>query len=263
MKFVLGFILGIACTLAAFLAWTHWAQQAEASGTAPAITPPPLPEVLDPVPRLPRTIYLNREGAVLVARGRDKSHENESAILHDIGTEKLDYPAFNSTVRRWNEIVECVRAQMQPFDVEVVDQRPVEPGYMMVMIGGRPNVMGETDHVHAGGLAPFNGQVIPHPIVFVFSRQLRNLKREVCETAAQEIAHAYGLDHTYDCRDNMTYRRRCGRAIRRFVDEDMRCGEHEERDCRPGGNPTQNSYAMLMEVLGPRPVDDSITDKEE
>ncbi len=262
MKVLFGFLLGVAASLAALVGWTYWATEADESGTAPLVTPPPLPEVLDPIPRLARTIYLNREGAVIVARGRDKSHENESAILDDVGTEKVNYPAFNSTVRRWNEIVECVRAHMSPFNVEVVDQRPIEPGYMMVMVGGRPGVLGETDHSHVGGLAPFNGQPIQHPIVFVFSRQLRNLKRETCETAAQEIAHAYGLDHTYDCRDIMTYRRRCGR-MRRFVDEDMRCGEHEERDCNPSAGPTQNSYSMLMDILGPRAEEEPIGEPKE
>ena len=102
------------------------------------------------------------------------------------------------------------------------------------------------------GLAPFNGEPIEDAIVFVFSHALRRNVRKVCETAAMEIAHAYGLDHAIHCRDLMSYKRPCGR--RRFLDEAIPCGEHHARPCKDG-SPTQNSHRVLLEALGPAPAE--------
>ena len=51
------------------------------------------------------------------------------------------------------------------------------------------------------------------------------------------------------CKDVMTYKTVC--RANRFVDKDVRCGEHKAHDCK-GGGPTQNSYRRLMSLLGPR-----------
>jgi hypothetical protein len=64
-----------------------------------------------------------------------------------------------------------------------------------------------------------------------------------------EIAHTYGLDHEHTCKDPMGYLGGCG--ARWFQDQELRCGEHEARDCADG-KPTQNSVARLRAVLGRR-----------
>ncbi len=64
-----------------------------------------------------------------------------------------------------------------------------------------------------------------------------------------EIAHAYGLDHEYLCKDVMTYLRGCG--SKSFVDAEAPCGESKKRHCE-GGSPTQNSFKRLVDVLGAR-----------
>ena len=64
-----------------------------------------------------------------------------------------------------------------------------------------------------------------------------------------EVAHAYGLDHGYSCNDVMTDLPRC--RARTFTDQDVRCGETKRRNCE-GGEPTQNSYRRLLQVLGAR-----------
>ncbi|MEM9073899.1 MAG: hypothetical protein AAGE52_35735 [Myxococcota bacterium] len=257
MRVFFGILVGVALTLGTLVLWTYWADSTDPTRSVPAPVPPPLPlpEVLDPrPPPIPRVVYLNREGAILTG-GTDDSTQNVSSIVRDVEGERLEFPAFSSSLTRWRQIVDCVRDRFEPYDVTIVDQRPVERGYVMVMIGGRAMMLGEDhDHGHAriGGLAPYNGDMILDPVVMVFSTQLRNLAREVCEVAAQEIAHAYGLDHTYDCRDLMTYRRRCGRR-RWFVDEDMRCGEGEARDCHHTNFPTQNSHQRIIRAVGARP----------
>ena len=136
-----------------------------------------------------------------------------------------------------------------PFDVVVTDQQPTHRDYVLVVVGGRPSDIAMKSK-HVGGLAPFNGQVIPRPVVFAFSAQLNHNVRAICETIGMEVAHAYGLDHGYLCKDVMTYLTGCG--AKTFVDKDVPCGEKTKRTCE-GGAPTQNSYQWLMRVLGARP----------
>lgn len=200
-------------------------------------------------PQPSRVVYLNREGAVLRA-GVDDATKNVSSIVRSAGQTTVDIPGFTGTNSRWNSIVKCVQSKLAPFDVEIVDRRPVDQDHMMVVFGGTAAVLGETSaHHHATGLAPFNGAPIENAVVMVFSGATKNNNRTTCETAAQEIGHAYGLDHVYDCHDLMTYRPYCG--TKSFVNRDVKCGEHSTRECVDGSK-TQNSHQVLMSILGPR-----------
>jgi len=122
--------------------------------------------------------------------------------------------------------------------------------YALVVVGGVPADVGVANK-RVGGLAPFSGGVIPTPIVFAFSGALQNDVQAVCETVGMEVAHAYGLDHAFECKDVMTYLTGCG--PKKFVDKDVPCGETEARVCE-GGKQVQNSVRHLLGVLGPRPA---------
>jgi len=199
----------------------------------------------------PGIIYLHR-GKIALRGGRTDSHQDRSLIVGDSESDVANMPGFTSSNKRWKAIAACVEKLFAPFDVEVTQQRPKQRGYVMVVVGGRPQDLGgeRKHHAHArvGGLAPFSGSVVHDPVVFAFSRTLRNRTRAVCETIGMEVAHAYGLDHSYECKDVMTYKNGCKK---RFLDKDVRCGESKPRDCHGGGK-TQNSYRHLLNVLGPR-----------
>jgi hypothetical protein len=203
-----------------------------------------IPAVAPAAPKIPRVIYLERRGAVLTA-GDDDAHQNVSSVLRHYGKAEVKIPAFAGSDKRWKAITDCVKKQFAPFDVEVTDVRPTAPGYVMAVFGGKPSLVGADRKV--AGLAPYNGDVIPDAVVMIFSHALGDDARIVCETAAMEIAHAYGLDHEYTCRDPMGYLDGCG--ARWFRDQAFRCGEHKARDCKDG-SPTQNSVAKLGAVLG-------------
>lgn len=210
--------------------------------------PIPVPRIFDRDPKPSHVIYLNREGALLQA-GADEASENRSSIVANAELEEHAIPEFRGSARSWDRMVSCLRGQFEAYDVAIVEERPTRPGYMMAVFGGRPGPLGGHQHgAGVTGLAPFSGEPIENAVVLVFTRQLRERAQQTCETAAMEIAHAFGLDHTRHCRDLMSYRRPCGR--RRFMDEAAACGEHEDRSCGDG-NAAQNSHALLLDVLGP------------
>lgn len=212
----------------------------------------PVPEAFG-APRVMRTVYLNREGARLTG-GPDDSQINRSSIVAHAGLAHADIPAFASTPARWRAIVKCIASKFAPFDVRVVDQRPVGDDYVMAMMGGTVKALGDYSrkhHTHALGLSPYNGKAIEDAVVLIFTRAARESTRKVCETAGMEIGHAYGLDHARHCRDLMTYKKPCG--SKRFLDRDLPCGEGKDRPCG-NGEPTQNSHAQLLQLLGPAPV---------
>lgn len=202
---------------------------------------------LMPGDRVPRVIYLNRDKTTITAGQRDDSHTNKSGLIGRHGLDKATLPGWRGSKRGWKSVVKCVEKQFAPFDVQIVTKRPEHPGYVMVLVGGRARDIGITKGHHFSGLAPYNADVVPDPIVFAFARQVRHKARTVCETIAMEVGHAYGLDHGYLCKDAMTYLQGCGKKS--FVDKTVPCGEHKQRACNDG-KPTQNSYRRLLDVLG-------------
>jgi hypothetical protein len=193
-----------------------------------------------------KVIYMERH-AVELRPGDDYAASGISSVLANGANKPVKTRGFTGGDAKWKSIMTCVKKQFARFDVVVTDQRPSDDNFMMVVVGGKPTDLGITDGHHVSGLAPFNGGVIPRAIVFGFAAAVGNDVRAVCETIAMEVAHAYGLDHEYLCKDVMTYLRGCG--AKAFVDQDAPCGEHKKRACE-GGSPTQNSYRRLVEVLG-------------
>lgn len=229
----------------------------DGTGSEPSTAPSDLHVLL---PRLGggtamHTIYLNREGAMLVG-GEDDSAHNVSSIVRNTAKGTAHLPAFQGTPQAWAAIAACIRQKFAPFDVSIVEERPVTGRYIMAVLGGTPDDLGPiadghdaTHHQHdVLGLAPFSGQLVADAVVLIFSRRMREGVGATCETAGMEIAHAYGLDHERNCRDLMSYLPPCG--SRTFVNTAARCGELADRACE-GGTDTQNSYAKLLAALGP------------
>ncbi len=204
-----------------------------------------------------RVIYLARR-PIELRPGHDDSARGISSVLASVRAKAtkppvpadapVKLPGWKGTDKGWQQVMACVRTLFAPFDVVITDAPPTIDNYVLVAVGGKPAELGVKDR-RVGGLAPFNGRVIAKPVVFAFSAALGNDVRSVCETIGMEVAHAYGLDHGYSCHDIMTYLPRCG--ARTFTDKDVGCGETKLRNCE-GGEPTQNSYRRLLQVLGAR-----------
>lgn len=158
----------------------------------------------------------------------------------------------------WAAVVQCVKEVYSPFAIAVSDARPEGVAYNEAVIAGQPgDIARPFDNL---GVAPIAVDCSPQTNVLSFTFANHHAGsgtsriRDICWTAAQESAHAYGLDHqfaftdgTSACRDVMTYRDDCG-GQHFFRDQRAQCGESSARACRCGG--TQNSHRSLLAVFG-------------
>lgn len=194
----------------------------------------------------PTIIYMNRMGGIYTP-GDNDARTNHSTIP---GRTSQVQP-WTVSAAGWAEVMDCMREQFAAFNVVVTDVDPGNVPHIESVVAGYPQDVGMGSGV--GGVSPFTDDcgVIPNSIVFTFARVYGTAYRDICETAAQEVSHSFGLDHEYECRDPMTYLSGCG--DKSFQDTAAPCGEYSARECWCGGT-TQNSVAMLRDRLGPRNV---------
>ena len=154
-------------------------------------------------------IFLNRcaNGCqiTLVPPGMTDSRRDRSDVIKQSGT----LTAFSHGDDVWNQVVQCVRDVMSPFGLEVTDQDPGLADHFEVMVAGMPSQVGLP--ANTGGIAdyPCSGvascaQYIPNALVFDFDVWGADATT-ICGTAAQEVAHAWTLDHATPANDPMTY----------------------------------------------------------
>jgi len=195
-----------------------------------------------------RTIYLNRTG-VTILPGGNNSAQNRSSVT----TQLAAIPAWNVSEPMWRDTVQCLEEMFAPFDVTFTE---TDPGpnvpHIEAVFGGSADLLGLPPRV--GGVSPLSTScaVIESSMVFTFTSVIPQNARVACEIQAQEIAHSFGLDHELLASDPMSYLRYDGE--RAFQNELASCGETTERPCGINGSvcrDKQNSYAILLERLGP------------
>jgi hypothetical protein len=192
--------------------------------------------------------YLNRSGATLSGNYDDAS-KNQSSVVASQSLASATIPAGTYTDAQWSSIVACVKDEYSRFNITITDQRPTTAGYFMAMFGGSSSVLNLPANV--GGVAPIdpNGcQTIDGAVVFIFSGSFGNDPQLNCEIAAQEMAHAFSLDHEFLASDPMTYLQYNGHKT--FQDQAAQCGEYQARACICQ-RPSQDSVQVLLSKLGP------------
>ncbi|MBI1945778.1 MAG: Ig-like domain-containing protein [Deltaproteobacteria bacterium] len=196
----------------------------------------------------PLPLYLNRHGGHYECAGfdEDSAQNHSSVVCNNSGGGSGDIGGFSGSDTQWNNMRDCVADLYSRFNVYVTDLEPTSGQYVEAVVGGSPEQAGMPWGV--GGVAPYFCDVIPTAIVYAFADVYGNDMQGVCETVAQEISHAFGLDHEFMCEDPMTYLSGCG--DKSFQDVAASCGEYEPRECSCGGT-TQNSVQMMFELLGP------------
>jgi len=200
-------------------------------------------------------LYINPcWGGETFSSGFNDSRTNRSSIIS--GSRSL--PQYPYGEASYNQVVACVRDIMSPFNIIVVDESPGSTPHHEAVVCGHPNDIGMQNGV--GGVAPFSCGVIENSITYTFPEVYGGYVQGICETIAQEAAHAWGLDHERLCSDPMTYMSPCG--AKDYQNEYVSCGEYSNRNCQCGGA-TQNSFQHIMGVFGstePTPPQVAITE---
>lgn len=241
-----------------------------ASGLAAAEARRPAPQD-KPVPRYVRTpgaavppgtsavtsriVYLHRcsIGSCNVRSGPNDSRADTSTIADGI----KQLTEFTHGDETWNAMVECVKTTFAPFNITITTQDPgTTTPHFENMIGGRiSDLTSDPDLQNSAGVAPFDCGEIPNAIVYTFDNSGPDYQK-LCWTSAQEIAHAFGLEHMMLQKDPLTYLD--GDLPKRFRDEAGQCGEYAlAARCGCGGT-TQNTYRRIVGMFGvgaPTPPD--------
>jgi hypothetical protein len=196
----------------------------------------------------PQTVFLNREQTTYVA-GPDDAPAGLSNVLSQKHVQSARFAAFQGGDDAWSRLVACVTAEYAPFDVLVTDERPPAGPYVEAHFGGDGTELALPGDV--GGIAPIDSNhcsVIDSAVVFIFSALYGSNVDAMCNAGAQEIAHAFSLDHELLCEDPMSYLGGCG--PKHFQDVEASCGEYEARGCTCDRS-SQNSVRTLYVKIGP------------
>lgn len=203
-----------------------------------------------------RTVYLNFDGVTLTStsNGPDDATSNRTWMINSVVSpgNTLTIPPFNwndlgslSGANNPQEIIDYTLAELrsyhQPYNVQFTTTRPSSGTYHMVVFGGScAGVVGSS----CAGIAPLDcNDFSPSNIVFAFPGGLRAV--DLAPTAAQELAHAFGLSHTYDTSDIMYPQ------IQSSLPEGYGAGAIPPEDQGPCGNGSyQDSHAKLLSIVG-------------
>ncbi len=211
-----------------------------------------------------RKVYLNFTGVTLhaSANGPDDATTNTTWMIKDVvgSNGSLTIQPFNwdslgslSGATSQQEIIDYTLAELRsyhaPYNVEFTLNRPTSGSYHMVVFGGScQSVVGSS----CAGIAPLDcSDMSPSNIVFAFPGGLRAV--DLASTAAQELAHAFGLSHTYDTTDIMYPQ------IQTALPEGYGAGAIPPEDQGPCGNGSyQDSHAKLLSIIGSQGEDGTV-----
>lgn len=237
-------------------------------GAGPRLAvPTPIELYATPHAQIAGTIYLERcRGTCTITQGPNDARALVSSIPMKPTSTIAEYKNGAGQTgpdadAEWDALVQCMREVYSPFNVRVTDVKPTNETYHMAIIAGGPADIGFGPDIL--GVAPLASDCSPQDNVISFSfanahqqTEFTSRVNNLCWTAAQESAHAFGLDHQYEflgdkrssCNDPMTYRNDCG-GQKFFRNASASCGEFQARACRCGSS--QNSHVKLLTVFDP------------
>ena len=217
-------------------------------------------------PAGPVLVYLNRGGGTYKKSRMNNASKNEStAVFPDpaVPGRAAHLPAYKRDDFSWNELMECVQQKYMPYNVLFVDTEPGDLPHTEIVIGGTGDRIGVVPH--AGGYAPGHEMCadVERAVGFVFADNEQyalfpadQIVEELCLAIAHEVGHTFGLVHSLDCGDIMSYVERCdGDVPKTFLDKDVPSGTFEHlppspQDLRCGE--AQNSHKRLLMNIGER-----------
>ncbi len=195
-------------------------------------------------------LYLNKNGGTFTP-GNNDSRTNVSSVPQQTSV----IAPWNVSATDWQTVVTCIQQEFAAYDITVTDVDPGQTPHIEAVIAGNAADLGLASNV--GGVSPFTVDcgTIPNSIVYAFAAEYGTQYQTVCEVAAQEIAHSFGLDHEVLASDPMTYLSYNGHKT--FQNQTASCGETSgPRACGlvlqgyPSCRADQNSVALLTARVG-------------
>ncbi|MBZ0236788.1 MAG: hypothetical protein K8M05_30950 [Deltaproteobacteria bacterium] len=190
------------------------------------------------------------DGCPVTRSSQDSALNNTSSIA----SANTRMNAYMHSDEHFAQVIECVRATMAPFDIQVTTEDP-GPGvpHFEVMTAGtsfelNPDIQG------AGGIAPFiNCSANRNNVLsFVFANQTSNIDY-LCTAIVHEAGHTYGLSHTLYAPDPMSYKE-LGAYQKEWQNQAQTCGiedsDPQRCSCFSG---QQNTFRALREAFGLNP----------
>ena len=209
----------------------------------------------------PKVAYLNVSDGTTALFGapQDDATMNLSAIATIVPFPAFVWPQHPnepsvSAQQASDYMLFALHKAFLPYNLVWTAVRPVVGPYTMVMVGGQPELLRFDSRVAGVALMDCNDTQASN-VVFAFPSALPGNLHGLFVTAAQETAHAFGLEHTDDDADIM--HARLGAAQWAFTDR-----QNQITAPRTCGPLTQNSHQKLSEVLGmwpsgsPKPLAD-------
>ena len=209
---------------------------ADSDGGGGDCTPPDRPAAI---------VYLNRDGATFT-RGPESSVDNTTLVVEE---EEFVFEPHPFGDNNWSSLAGCFRAGLSPFHIDVVEEDPGPADHTEIVFS---TTWLDTN---VASISAFSCASFQRGTAFLFSANFAESDWQgECDLALQQWGVvAGGLDHSYDCRDYMSYLD-SGCDGKDWVDEPLPCGELEERDCMCE-RPSQNSFQLLRDVFGPACLD--------
>jgi MYXO-CTERM domain-containing protein len=193
-------------------------------------------------------LYVNDclPGGCAVRPGGDSSLTNQSTISTQNTTVTMQ--PYMHGQEHWDKVIACVKATFAPFDVTVVTDDPgASTPHYEVMAAGTSAQLNPTI-MNAGGIAPFIacGAQRNNLLSFVFANQTNDINY-LCAAIAHEAGHTFGLSHSLDALDPMTYMDLGSK--KEWQNSDQTCGTDTPQACRCFPS-TQNSFRYLRDTFG-------------
>ncbi|MGE0868482.1 MAG: hypothetical protein AB7P03_07970 [Kofleriaceae bacterium] len=191
------------------------------------------------------TLYVNdcKPNGCVVKSGTDSSFTDTSSIADTTVT----LSPYMHDQAHWDAVIACLRETFAPFDIQVVTDDPGNASHFEVMTAGTSAEL-NPEIEDAGGIAPFiscNAQR-NNNLAFVFANQTSDIPY-LCAAIAHEAGHMWGLSHSLDPLDPMTYMDLGSKKT--WQNSEQTCGTTTPQRCRCFDD-TQNSFRYLNATFG-------------
>lgn len=206
----------------------------DAGADAISCTPPSAP---------PKVVFLNRGGGVYTP-GIDNSPTNKTSLVNG-STTVTPWAIANAA---WQTLLACVNQKFAPFNVTITDVDPGDTEHIEVVFA-QASVSALSG---ASSVAPFTCNVVPNAIAFVSQAYAEANPIEGCAAVAASVGYSLGVEAVAVCPDAMSFAQTsCPSAG--FTNVALSCGSNTPANCQcVSGATTQNSYARLLAITGPR-----------